>query len=430
LVSNTLVLEPSVASSEPIVALPAPTPAPEKQKSKRYDSLDMWRGLCCLMLVVFHTTMQTAKHHFVDNSGTVNDAGSLGMWLAAHAWIGVPIFFVISGYCIMATLHGRAKSGGVVEFAKRRFWRIYPPYFAAIALSALLIFAFNNVWPGIFHDGIFTVPHPEGMTFWQWFGNLTLTESWRHCVFGGDATHLLPNTWTLCYEEQFYIVAGLILIFCSRRIFTAAAVVTGLILVGKAISWNLGWEVKGSLLDGGWFQIAAGILLYYRVNKVTPRQTFWIHVALILGVLVSLRHPAQLLEFYPNHDTERFIAYSFALLASFLYPYDAKIKQAAILKPLRIVGGMSYSVYLCHPLIVKGISFGFFRSGITGNVETLVGVLPLCIGLSLVAAWGFHRLVERHFIPQSKGTQSNAAKSSAPRNVSLPIKTGTALQPG
>jgi peptidoglycan/LPS O-acetylase OafA/YrhL len=404
-VSNTFVLEPTAVSSESRV-VPAVSAKP-----KRYESLDMWRGLCCLMLVVFHATMQVARHHFEDNGGTVSDAGSLGMWLAARAWIGVPIFFVISGYCIMATLHGR-KDKGVVEFAKRRFWRIYPPYWTAIALSAITILGLNAVWPGLFHDGIFTVPQPHEMTFWQWFGNLSLTESWRHCVFGGDATHLLPNTWTLCYEEQFYVVAGLIIIFASKRIFTAAAVVTGLILLGKAVSWNLGWSVQGSLLDGGWFQIAAGILLYYRVNKATPRQTFWIHMALIAGVLVSLRHPAALLEFHPNHDTERFIAFSFALLASLLYPHDQKLKQAKVLKPLRIVGGMSYSVYLAHPLIVKGVSFGFYRAGINGNVETLVGVLPLCVALSLVAAWVFHRLVERHFIPQSKNSQAKLMKGA------------------
>ncbi|MCC7083723.1 MAG: acyltransferase [Pirellulales bacterium] len=371
-------------------------------KSARYESLDLWRGLCCLMLVVFHTTMQSARHHFVDRAGTVEDAASLGMWLAARTWIGVPIFFVISGYCIMATLHARQKKGGVLEFAKRRFWRIYPPYWTAITLSAVAIVFLNDRWPGIFHDGIFTVPHAHAMSLWEWLGNLTLTESWRHCVMGGDAQHLLPNTWTLCYEEQFYVVAGLILIVASRRLFTAAAVVTGLIFVGKLISWSFGWDVKGSLLDGGWFQIAAGILLYYRVNKATPKQIPWIHAMLAAGILLSLRHPSELLEFYPNHPTERFVAYGFALLASLLYPYDRQIRACRWLKPLAVAGGMSYSVYLIHPLIAKGISYATFQAGMKGNLETLIIVMPICLVASVAAAYVFHRLVERHFIPSAK----------------------------
>ncbi len=381
------------------------------KKSRRYDSLDMWRGVCCLMLVVFHSTMQTARHYFLDQSGTVHDLGSLGMWIAARAWVGVPIFFVISGYCIMATLHARQKKGGVFEFAKRRFWRIYPPYWTAIGLSAAVIAVVNLQWPGLFHDGVFTVPNPETMSGWEWLGNITLTESWRHCVFGGEAAHLLPNTWTLCYEEQFYVVAALILVCASRRIFTAAAVVTGLVMLGKMVAWKLGYNVKGSLFDGGWFQIAAGILLYYRVNVASKTQIRWIHGVLLCGILISLRSPSRLFEFDPNGDVERLIACSFALFASFLYPFDQAVKTSIWSKPFRIVGGMSYSVYLCHPLIVKAISFTFFRQGIQGNGETLIGVLPLCIAMSLAAAYVFHRLIERHFIP-------------APREKSLAIAAG------
>lgn len=412
---TALLLEPPASKQDAgVIGLTTKNAPPRTSavpaKAPRFESLDMFRGLCCLMLVVFHTTMQTARHYFVDQSGTVSDVGSLGIWLASRAWVGVPIFFVISGYCIMTTLHAR-RDKGVIEFAKRRFWRIYPPYWTAIGLSALVILAVNSLSPGLIHDGIFTVPHPNQMGLWAWIGNLTLTESWRHCVFGGDAQHLLPNTWTLCYEEQFYVIAAMILLFASRRLFTAAVAVTGIVLVGKCVSWKLGGDVHGSLFDGGWFQIAAGILLYYRVNRATPKQIPWIHALFALGILISLRNPSQLLEFYPNHDTERFVAYSFALFASFLYPHDKKMKNAVWLKPLWLVGAMSYSVYLCHPLIAKSVSYGLFRAGLHGNTETLLGVLPVVMALSISVAYVFHRAVERHFIPQS-GAKTRAAPSA------------------
>jgi peptidoglycan/LPS O-acetylase OafA/YrhL len=267
------------------------------------------------------------------------------------------------------------------------------------------------------HDGIFTVPHPDQMSRWEWLGNLTLTESWRHTVFGGEATHLLPNTWTLCYEEQFYVVAALILLFASRRIFTAAIVVTSLIFVGKTVAWSLGWDVKGSLLDGGWFLIAAGILLYYRVNFATPRQIHLIHAVLLIGIMASVLHPSRLLEFYPNHDTERFIAYSFTLLASLLYPYDHKVRGAKWLRPFWIVGGFSYSVYLCHPLIAKGISYAMYRAGWQSNSVTLFAVLPLVMVLSIAVALVYHRLIERHFIPQN--SSADAPQSTRPPSVAL-----------
>jgi len=83
----------------------------------------------------------------------------------SSGFLGVDVFFVISGYCIMAKLYARRKRGGVIEFAKRRFWRIYPPYWTAIALSAVVILAMNVQWPGLTHEGIFTVPIPDHMTF-------------------------------------------------------------------------------------------------------------------------------------------------------------------------------------------------------------------------------------------------------------------------
>jgi len=384
---------------EPTRTQPAPVARPTAAKPKRYEGLDTWRGLCCLMLVVFHATMQVTWNYFGDQQGTVHDAGSLGMWLASKLWVGVPIFFVISGYCIMATLHARRDKGGVVEFAKRRFWRIYPPYYAALALAAVAIYFGNQRWPGLFHDGVFTIQNPTEMSAGEWVGNLTLTESWRHCVFGGESAHLLPNTWTLCYEEQFYVVAALILVFASRRIFTAAIAVTAFVVAGKLLATKLGWNVRGSIFDGGWLQILAGIVLYYRVNFATARQIRWIHAGLLVGILISLRNPTHLTQLEPHGDLERLTAFGFALFASLAYPLDQKWSRSGWLKPLRLVGAMSYSVYLCHPLVAKGISHAFFRAGVTGNLETLVAVLPLCVIASLVVAYVFHRLIERHFIP-------------------------------
>ena len=149
------------------------------------------------------------------------------------------------------------------------------------------------------------------------------------------------------------------------------------------------------------------------MNAATPKQIVLINSLFALGVLVSLRSPGKLMDFYPNHDMERFIAYSFALLASVTYPFDQKLRQSGWLKPLWLVGAMSYSVYLCHPLIAKGISFGFFRTGLTGNGVTLFFVVPLCLAISLAVAYVFHRLVERHFIPPRSVPSEKMASAPA-----------------
>ena len=74
------------------------------------------------------------------------------------------------------------------------------------------------------------LPRLSEFSVWQWLGNLTAVESWRHHVGGGPTRYLMPNTWTLCYEEQFYLVAGLMLAFAPRRIFAVTAILTVVVL--------------------------------------------------------------------------------------------------------------------------------------------------------------------------------------------------------
>ena len=114
-------------------------------KAARYESLDHWRGAACLGVVVFHATMQVA--------GPVAAPAGEGFWASLGAallavtsrfWIGVPAFFVISGYCIMATLDSRRRRGdGLGEYLRRRVWRIYPPYWIALSASVLIVALFE-----------------------------------------------------------------------------------------------------------------------------------------------------------------------------------------------------------------------------------------------------------------------------------------------
>ena len=174
------------------------------RKSSRYESLGIWRGFACLSLVLFHSTMQVTHSEAFHQAG-VTDAGSLAMTIAARSWIGVPIFFVISGYCILATLESqRRKQASIATYVARRARRIYPPYLAALAISIVAIALVENHWsPGLLTGGIFTIPHVDHLAPSQWLGNLTITEAWRSHAFGASTFHILPNTWTLGYEEQF-----------------------------------------------------------------------------------------------------------------------------------------------------------------------------------------------------------------------------------
>lgn len=383
-------------------------------KSARYQMLDFWRGASCLALVVFHATMQLV-HQEVPFEGTAWErVGAALTAIVARTWIGVPIFFVISGYCIMATIDSRRrKSTSISDYVHRRARRIYPPYLIALAISCVAIFIIEGYcYPGLLSDGIFTIPKLGTLSTWQWLGNFTLTETWRPYFVGDRSTMILPNTWTLCYEEQFYALAGVILFAAPRRIFFAAVCVTGLSIVVKVASKLAGVHLEGIIFDGRWLLVAAGIMAYYRINYATVRQTRVIYALLLLGALCADRDPRMLLAVEPNHSIERFVAFSFALLICLLYRFDKQISGWKVLAPITLCGQMSYSIYLLHPIVTKGISHGLFLAGWKDPWSTCFIVVPLCLVASLAVSWMFYRLVERRFVNNAASPQASAATPS------------------
>jgi len=403
----------STYPSETDAAVPAELPLPPK--SARYNMLDFWRGVACLSLVVFHATMQLVHGGFSFEGTAWEKTGAALTAVAARTWIGVPIFFVISGYCIMATIDSRRRRAtGISEYVVRRARRIYPPYLIALAVSCAAIYVIERCWyPGLLSDGIFTIPKLETLSAGQWLGNFTLTETWRPYVAGEGTSMILPNTWTLCYEEQFYFIAGVILFAAPRRMFQAAALVTVLSVAVKVASKLAGAHLEGLIFDGRWLLVAAGILVYYRINYATVRQTRVIYALLLLGALFA-GDPRALLSVDPNHTIERFVAYSFALAICLLYPFDKRMTGWKWTAPITFCGGMSYSIYLMHPVVTKGISHGMWLAGWNDPIITCFVVVPLCLATSLAASWVFHRLVERRFInvgsarSRATATQSDA----------------------
>ena len=96
----------------------------------RVETIDVFRGIAILMVVMFHFTARLPAH-----SLNITEGAPLPVFFG---WVGVYFFFIISGYCIFMTLE---RSATVGVFLARRFSRIYPAFVAAV----LLLFAFSLV---------------------------------------------------------------------------------------------------------------------------------------------------------------------------------------------------------------------------------------------------------------------------------------------
>src|SRR5689334_2152233 len=136
------------------------------EKRARWERIDQLRGLAALAVVVCHLSVSA----YLD---VPNVDGGRWPWLAmllGFGYLGVPLFFVISGFCIhLPFARALAQDPGAVSmpdwrrFFARRFWRLYPPYLAALAVALGLWWATGEPvpWPAVTTQALMPPLPPE-----------------------------------------------------------------------------------------------------------------------------------------------------------------------------------------------------------------------------------------------------------------------------
>jgi len=355
------------------------------------------------MVVVFHSTSvwALAAARSPADAALGDQLADLGLSATRLLALGVPFFFVISGYAISATADSsRRREGGARGYFWRRFRRIYPPYWAMLGLQAALMLGIDVLLaPGLLTGSPAPIDRPWTLTSGQWLGNLTLTESWRFHLIADDQGRqwALGQAWTLAYEEQFYVVMGALLLAVPRRLFAAAGIVTIGVLVTPFVAGLLHVRVNGFFFDGYWLLFAAGILVYRQVNYGERRGLAITYGLLGLGALYAL------LRGLPLSTMNEFLLSGFLFAAFILaiHRFDGRLGAARSLAPIRFLGTICYSMYLSHAIVVRAISTAFWNAGVTSPVPTLLVVVPICTAAAIAVGAAFHFAVERHFVTRS-----------------------------
>jgi peptidoglycan/LPS O-acetylase OafA/YrhL len=367
-------------------------------RAPRYKSLDTWRGVACLLVVIYHSTFYEGFQlptYIADDlaSGIISK-------MISFMWSGVTIFFVISGYCITATMDAtRRKPRAVKKYFFRRFKRIYPPYWIFIGLSAVLVLSLYNLgWPQLLTETSYSIPHTSSLSWLQWAGNLTLTESWRFHLFGDSNNFFMNHAWTLCYEEQFYAVCGAVLFLAPSRFFRIMIAISVFTFLIRFFSSTFNIPVLGFFFDGRFLSFALGILIYYQINYALEYQSRFILLLLLIGTLTVL-----ILEYWVELPEskwrfEMLISLLFASALSLLHKWDLQIYSSKLLKPITFCGFICYSLYLIHVPVVKLVSHLLQLYGFHGSWITIFITIPVSTLAAVAVSWLFHLAVERHFL--------------------------------
>ena len=382
----------------------------------RYYSLDAWRGLACLLIVIYHSGGPMGPSQGVWGS-LVN--GFLA--LRSSMWLGVPLFFVISGYCISATMENmRERPRGVRSYFLRRLRRIYPPY-----IIFLMVFMLWCLPYGLMRapDGVtqgLAITAPWDLTLPQWVGNLTLTETWREHLIGPSTALMAGQCWSLCHEEQFYLIVGLILMLAPQRYFSVMAILSLGVMGVACLPKSMSAMLAGTSLRGSWLIFACGVIAYWQVNHAASRGRWIGNVILLALMALCFRSPSNLWQVQESASLQIFVATNFALFLSNADMWDEWIAKIWVARLLAWCGRISYSVYLVHIMPVFMLRH-LFQSYTSLSPELSVFVLiPLSVGASFGLGKLFYLLVESRFLNVS--SRQSAPVSHIPLPAAAPLR--------
>ena len=376
--------------------------------NNRFEELDVLRGLAAIAVVFYHCTMHChgLRSQFAENP----QEASIWDWLVylmGCGYLGVPVFFVISGYCICsAAVRQRDRGLPGLRFFRRRFQRIYPTYWICLALFLAVC------WVPFLGINV------SGMSISQWAGNLFLFEQWRPNVFGPpELRYINAVAWTLCYEEQFYLLVGLMLLAWPRGLFIVFGFLTAfccLYVYGRyaphladvSIWIEQNVPIRGFVYDENWLFFASGIALYrFRESPSLLRYLFFgVFAALILWELRQM-------DWASNRFQSRVVAFSSTVLLG-VVSLDCAPRFSGRLKQFGIwLGDRTYSIYLIHLPICLAV-VAFVRDALEKQLtpETTVQVIvPVGVVLSVIAGAVFFHFVESHFLPRREQIQEKPA---------------------
>jgi peptidoglycan/LPS O-acetylase OafA/YrhL len=360
------------------IALGAPA-----QGRARIVGLDGIRGVAALFVVMNHIFLRAWPGFPVDHAP---------VWAAGliYGRFAVVVFIVLSGFSLgLAPARSGWRLDSVAAFARRRAWRILPPYWAALGFSLVM------TWYVLAQPG---QPRPDGTSVVV-YGALV-----QDAVSAGS-----PNRafWSIAVEAQLYLLLPLLLLVVRRV--SAFAMVT--LVAGVVVSIGvLGAHVR--LMNDALARftpdlavlfavgvLAAGIVSTSERNRSRP----WAPLALVASAPVVALVAVEGTVWTNNHLFWVDLAWGPAIgcfLAAVATSRPRRVVRVLDTRPLRSLGSFSYSLYLTHAPIVIAVSYGLVLGRVAPGTPTflvLTAILvPTTVGFARLFAALFEIPFQRH----------------------------------
>ncbi|MFP3834849.1 acyltransferase family protein [Chryseobacterium sp. SIMBA_028] len=357
------------------------------ERPERFYGLDHLRALAILLVLLYH--YRAFKHPV-----WIETVGKFG-------WTGVDLFFVLSGFLISSQLFREIESRGRISlktFYIKRFFRIIPSYLFTIFLYFIIPF---------FREREALPPLWKFITFTQNYG--------LNVIDQGTFSH----AWSLCIEEQFYLILPLLLLVLMpvKLLKYLAVLIIFLIafsMMLRWVSWNetiafldhnslefwRSWYMKiyyptHTRLDGLGTGVLIGYLMQYSscFKNMVHRKGNWLF---ILGVVLLG------FSFWMCNEqaSKNASVFGFTLVAiSYGMIVMSAISESSFLSRKKLyitseLAALSYAIYLSHKgiiHIVQNVFDGF-------DIQTSDSIcLTVCFLASIAGGLGYRFMIEKPF---------------------------------
>lgn len=350
---------------------------------RRAPALDGIRG--CAILAVFAS-------HAVPHAG--------------GGWMGVEVFFVLSGYLITSLLMDEARKNGRISFGKfymRRVLRLYP---ALIVLLLLGLLFYKELSDEETLASYGRAAAAAGLYVQDFVWGFTRDD-------GGGFGH----TWSLAVEEQFYLFWPPILYLLIRWRRQIAPLCVGLALVSLAIT---------ALVDHGagdppgayflpWVQaplLLAGCALAATKRRLDPSTAVWLGPAAGAGLVALTGIATQ----FPRVDYLAPLLATAAVLATALVAAveaapDSPFARLLSARPIEFLGRISYGFYLYYLVVVELVEHRIESQLVAAPLE-LVLIFSCAVVSYYVVEQPFLRLKRRYYTPATAPQEERPRQDS------------------
>jgi peptidoglycan/LPS O-acetylase OafA/YrhL len=359
-------------------------------ESGRVASLTGLRGVAALLVLGTHAAFATGKLSH----------GYLGL-IYARLEIGVPIFFVLSGFLLFRPWVHAAAAGlappSVGAYARRRMRRVMPGYVVTVLL-AYVVFAFYSAGPN------------PGQSWAGLVRHLTLTQIYTNDYLITYLHQGLSQTWSLAVEISFYaalpLLANLLLVAGCRggwrpsRQMACLAVMVAISPVWLIIVNTTDWlpNSAGMWLPAHLVWFAGGMMLA-TLQRMDVRWSTAaaMPLAMVLFLVVCTpvaggitMGPVRLWE--PLTKNLLYACIATLVVAPLVLGGGGWWERMLRSKPMTWLGEISYEIFLLHVLVMALVLGGLDWPLFSGSLPTLFG---LTLAVTIPPAWALSRLTRQ-----------------------------------